>query len=270
MRPTPGTAQATLLNIFGDIVYPTDTSVPTAAFLDAMSGLDYTEPAIRQAISRCSSSGWIAKQRDGRSTRWRLTSSGETLVQEGIAGVEQLSNPHSDWDGRWRIIIVTIANEQRSARDRLYRALRWDGFGNPMSSVWVSPHPHRDRRISAAITELGLDHSTLSFIGTADGLGLPDLELVERAFDLSALEELYEGLVERFSIIRPSSDEEHFVALLHLNYELQQLLVTDPHIPSLLTPRWSGRLAAAKLLILRRDWHAAAKRHWQDVVARQI
>ena len=267
--PTPGTAQATLLNILGDLVHPSKAAAPTAAFLEAMGGLGYSEPAVRQAISRCSNAGWISKEKSGRSTRWMLTPSGIALVEEGIAGVEQLSDPHEDWDGRWRILIVTISNEQRSIRDRVYRALRWDGFGNPLPSVWVSPHPHRYRRSRNAITELGLDQSTLSFVGQTDSIGLPIEEMVRRAWDLDALDELYNGLVARFAAMRLSTDAEHLVALLQLDQELQHLLVTDPHIPSSLTACWSGRQSAASLLQLRSDWHPAAERHWQTLTNRQ-
>jgi len=266
LRPTPGTAQATLLNILGDIVHPTRIPVPTAAILEAMARLEYSEPAIRQAILRCSSAGWIAKEKSGRSTSWALTPSGIVMVEDGVAGVERLSDPHSDWDGRWRIVIVTISNEMRSVRDRLYRAFRRDGFGNPLPSVWVSPHPDRHRRLSSAITELGLTESTMSFIGEADSVGLPVEEIVTRAWDLDELDRHYTSLVDRFEALAPASDVEHFVALLQLDQELQHLLVTDPHIPSSLTPHWHGREAAARLLGLRREWHAPAERHWDSIM----
>ncbi|MEV0110017.1 PaaX family transcriptional regulator C-terminal domain-containing protein [Nocardia sp. NPDC050799] len=266
--PAPRTAQATLLNILGDIVFPAGAATPTAAFLDAMGGLGFSEPAVRQAIARCASSGWIDRERHGRSTRWRLTARGTALVQEGIAGVENLADPHAGWDGRWRIAIITISNEQRAVRDRVYRALRWDGFGNPLPSVWVSPHPQRHRRSRAVLDELGLADSTLSFVGVADGIGLDVAEIVRRGWDLAGLAELYAGLVDRFHAVRPANDAEHFVALLHLDQELQHLLVTDPHIPSALIPAWPGRAAAARLLALRRAWHAPAVRHWRAVVER--
>ncbi|WP_216892830.1 PaaX family transcriptional regulator [Nocardia alni] len=268
LRPTPGTAQATLLNILGDIVHPARLPVPTAAMLEAMVRIGYSEPAIRQAILRCSSAGWIAKEKSGRSTRWTLTESGIALVEEGVSGVEQLSDAHSDWDGRWRIVIVTIPNEMRSVRDRLYRALRWDGFGSPLPSVWVSPHPARHRRPSSAITELGLTDFTLSFVGEADNVGLPVAEIVTRAWDLGGLDQHYTDLVDRFEMLKPATDVDHFVALLQLDQELQQLLVTDPHIPSSLTPHWHGREAAGRLLNLRREWHTPAEHHWNSIMKR--
>ncbi|MGV9711011.1 PaaX family transcriptional regulator [Gordonia sp. NPDC003424] len=266
--PTPGTAQATLLNILGDIVHPADTPVPTSAFLEGMGGLGYTEPAIRQAISRCAGAGWIYKEKNGRVTRWRLTGSGVRLVEEGIAGVERLSDPHDGWNGTWQIIIVTIPNEKRSVRDRVYRALRWDGFGNPLPSVWISPYLGHHRRTRAALEESDLGQSTLAFVGKADDLGLSVENMVARAWDLPALDSLYAALVERFDAMRPGSEAEQFNALLELDEELQQLLVTDPHIPSSLTPGWAGRESAKVLLRQRQMWHVAAIRHWQSVVTR--
>jgi phenylacetic acid degradation operon negative regulatory protein len=266
--PTPGTARATLLNILGDIVHPAIASVSTSVFIDVMGTLGHSEHAARQAISRCSNAGWIAGEKSGRTSRWRLTSSGITVVEEGITGVEQLSNPHADWDGRWRTVIVTISNEQRAVREGMYRALRWDGFGNPLPSVWVSPHPQHNKRVRTAIAASGLAPSTISFIGEVDGLGLTAEEIVSCAWDLTNLRELYTSLVSRFDAIHPATDEEHLVALLQLDQELQHLLVTDPQIPSSLTPGWTGRADAARLLQLRHRWHPHALRHWQAVLRR--
>ncbi|GAC49198.1 PaaX family transcriptional regulator [Gordonia aichiensis] len=264
--PTPGTAQATLLNIVGDIVHPSRVPVATSVFLAAMAELGHTEPAIRQAIARCAAAGWISKERVGRSTRWALTARGIRLVEDGVAGVEQLSDPHTDWDGRWRILVVTIPNEQRSIRDRVYRALRWDGFGNPLGSVWVSPHLNRQRRTTAAITGAGLLNSTLSFVGTADDLGLSVGEIVDRAWNLDDLESIYNTLIERFERMAPTTDAAHFEALLRLDEELQNLLVIDPHLPRALSGAWTGRQSAERLLHLRSIWHGPAERHWAQLL----
>lgn len=270
LAPTPGTAQATLLNILGDIVHPASTAVPTSAFLAVMTELGYSEPAVRQAIARCAASGWIVKQKSGRSTSWSLTAAGVGVVEDGIAGVERLADPYTDWDGTWRITVVTIPAEQRSSRDRVYRALRWDGFGNPMASVWVSPHPHRYRRTQAVLAELGLGESAVSFVGRPDELGLTATQIVERSWDLDELGHHYDTLVERFSSWTPATDAEHLVALLDLDRELQDLLVTDPHLPRALIPRWSGRESAATLLRLRRLWHPRAETHWHDTLEQHI
>lgn len=266
--PTPGTAQATLLNLFGDVVHPAVVPVPTAAIIEVMDPLGFSPPAARQAISRCAAAGWISGQRAGRSSTWGLTSAGITLVTEGITRVEQLADPYADWDGRWQILIVTITNQQRSTRDRVYRSLRWDGFGNPLPSVWVSPHPDRRRRTLTVLTELGLDKSTLSFIGEPDDLGLPLEELVQRSWPLDELEARYADLVDRFQAMQPGDAPESLVALLQLDQELQQLLVTDPQLPSELTPGWPGRQDAATLLELRRAWHPAARDHWSKILRR--
>ena len=85
-RRTLGTAQTTLLDILGDMVHPDDVAIPTAAFLAVMRDAGFSEPAVRQSIARGSSAGWIAKERNGRNTSWRLTPAGQTLVEDGIPG----------------------------------------------------------------------------------------------------------------------------------------------------------------------------------------
>lgn len=266
-RRTPGTAQATLLDILGDMVHPDDVAVPTAAFLAVMRGMGFSDPAIRQSIARGAGAGWIAKERNGRNTLWRLTPAGRTLVADGIRGVEQLADPYTDWDGRWRVVIITISTEQRSTRDRVYRALRWDGFGNPLPSVWVSPHTDRDHRTRAALRAVGLDRSCISFVAELDDLGLSVADVVGRGWDLPGLEARYRHLLGRFQSLAPNGDAATLTALLQLDAELQQLLVTDPALPRPMTPDQPYRAAAQELLALRRRWHGPAKRYWTAVVA---
>jgi phenylacetic acid degradation operon negative regulatory protein len=265
-RLTPGTARATLLNILGDLTFPNEEPVPTAAFIHLMEKVGYTQHAARQAVSRCVAAGWIDGERRGRTTSWSLTATGQRLVADGIAGVERLSDEQGEWDGQWLVLVVSIPRQQRSGRDRLYRALRWDGFGNPSPAIWVSPHPDRYRRTAEALESLGLEDVTLSFRGRPDVLGMRPPELVAKGWDTHGLTKMYRECCQRFGAMSPKTDEDHAIALLQLDGELQQLLVKDPQLPDPLLPGWSGRNDAATLLTYRQEWRPAAREYWRVTV----
>lgn len=104
-------------------------------------------------------------------------------------------------------------------------------------------------------------------MGELDGLGLPIADIVDRGWDVPALEERYGHLLERFEALTPDGGGAEFLtALMQLDAELQQLLVTDPALPPSMTPNCSYRAAAQRLLALRRHWHGPTKRHWTSVV----
>ncbi|MDH6285015.1 PaaX family transcriptional regulator [Prescottella agglutinans] len=262
---SPGTARATVLDILGDLVFPSTEPAPTTAFIELMGQLDFTEHAVRQALSRCAGDGWIAGTRVGRTTSWSLTEDGRRLVTDGIAGVERLSYEHADWDGRWLVLVVTIPRENRASRDRVYRSLRWDGFGNPAPAVWLSPYSDRRRRTTHTLDRLGIA-DTLAFFGESDPLGLPDEELVARGWDMDGVAELYRQCHAEFAAAQPRSRADKSATLLRLDAQLQQLLVTDPQLPGALLPEWTGRADAAALLDLRQRWRPAARAYWQALV----
>ena len=261
----PGTARATVLDILGDLVFPSAELAPTTAFIELMQHLGFTEHAVRQALSRCAAEGWISGTREGRTTSWALAESGRQVVADGIAGVERLCHDHADWDGRWLVLIVSIPRENRASRDQVYRSLRWDGFGNPAPAVWLSPHPDRRRRTAQTLARLGVT-DTLAFCGETDPLGLPEDELVAKGWDIGTVTDHYRECRAEFEAMTPESRRDRTAALLQLNAQLQQLLVTDPQLPGVLLPGWSGRTDAAALLGIRQRWRADARAYWQELV----
>src|SRR4029453_10821617 len=91
----------------------------------------FSEQAARQAIARGVAAGWMVSERRGRETRFALTPELRRRFDEGGSRVFVCNLEAEPWDGRWLVLIVSIPNEQRSVRKRLYTALQWAGLGNP-------------------------------------------------------------------------------------------------------------------------------------------
>jgi phenylacetic acid degradation operon negative regulatory protein len=87
------------------------------------------------------------------------------VIEEGARRVYALSSPREPWDGRWRVLAITVPNTHHDARRKLYRALSWAGFGNPAPGTWVTPNEDAVPAADRVVADLGLTTSCLSFTG---------------------------------------------------------------------------------------------------------
>ena len=83
--------------------------------------------------------------------------------------------------------------------------LQWMGFGSPTPGLWICPHQERADAVRAKLRQLGLDAEALAFSARSLPFGLPQPELVMRAWDVPALATHYRQLQERFASLRPRS-----------------------------------------------------------------
>jgi len=261
-----GSARSLLLTVLGELVMPNGSSAWTASLLYVLTGLGIEEQTARQAIARGASAGWICGQRHGREVQWELTQAGRRLIDEGAERVYSMSAEAGPWDGTWLILLVSIPERQRSVRKRLYAALSWEGFGNPTPGVWLSPHPDRQARVQQVIGSLGLHESTLAFAGTSLSIGLPDAEIVRRAWDLDEVAARYEKLLVRFSGLQPAAGDPLLLTHVQLVSEWQRFPFLDPQLPETLAPNWIGRRAAVVFRQLRSQWYDDAQARWREVV----
>lgn len=205
-------------------------------------------------------------EKQGREVRWTLSEAGVRLIQEGSRRVYSMSAPQEPWDGDWLILWVTIPQRQKAVRKRLYSALSWAGFGNPAAGVWVSPHLERASEARKIIQDLELEDSTIGFVGPTVSVGLPEAEVVRRAWDLDAVAARYEELISRFSDLRPEPRDGILLTHLALVSEWQRFPFMDPQLPEELLPDWIGRRAARLFVSLREQWAEAAHSRWREVV----
>src|SRR6266581_4339250 len=68
-------ARGLLFTLLGEFVLPGDGTAWTSAVLAVLARLGIEEKATRQALMRTAAAGWLAAEKEGRRTRWRLTGS---------------------------------------------------------------------------------------------------------------------------------------------------------------------------------------------------
>jgi len=267
LQVSPGSARSILLTVLGEFVYPEGKPVWTSTLLHVLSGVGVEEKTARQAIARGAAAGWITLGRSGREVCWNLTPAGRKLIEEGAERVTSLNAGSSVWDGMWLILVITVPESSRIVRRKLYNSLNWVGFGNPTPGIWVNPHPERAGETKRIIDDLKLSASTLSFVGSCASIGLSEYELVDRAWNLGAVESYYEEILERFKGLQTQEGEAILFAHIQMVNQWQRFPFIDPQLPDALLPaNWIGRRAAALFREQRAAWHDAAHAQWHKLM----
>jgi phenylacetic acid degradation operon negative regulatory protein len=258
----PDTARGLLFTVLGEFVLPGGGTAWTSALIDTLGRLGVEEKATRQALMRTAESGWLAGERVGRRTRWRLTPAAERLLVDGTERIYGFRAVAPEWDARWLVVLARAPESERAARHVLRTRLAWAGLGSPSPGVWIGPHADRLAEVVAVLEEAGLAGEAQAFVGPHAGVG--DLaSMVRAAWDLDGLEQQYEQFVADFRGRRPRDPLATVVELVHAWRRFPWI---DPLLPAVLLPRpWSGRAAAELFTRSHARWSAAARSEWQDL-----
>jgi phenylacetic acid degradation operon negative regulatory protein len=261
-----GSARSLLLTLLGEFVRAEGGVVWTSTLLRVMESVGIAEKSARQAIARTNSAGWIEGRRVGKNSCWSLTDLGLRIIEEGELRVRSMGR-NSSWDGRWLVVAISLPNSYRAQRKKLYRALSWAGFGNPMPGLWVTPHTERVHETRRVIRQLELAPFACAFAGTSLDTGLTDQELVDRSWNLMSVTDHYEVLLHRFGGLRSSTADELLSNHIQLLNAWQRVPFVDPGLPEdLLPPDWRGRKIAVQLELLSEQWGVAAHRYWKTLL----
>lgn len=256
-----GSARSYLLTILGELVMTDGGVVWTSQLLTVMTGLGIEPQTARQAIARAAASGWIVGERIGREVRWTLTPSCAAMLKEGERRVRALASPEP-WDGRWLVAFVTIPQHRGVVRRKLYAALQRRGFGNPVAGVWLSPHVDSATDLAGQLSKYGLSDSTYVYVGEAAGVGVDQHTVVERAWPLDDIADLYRDLLHRFNVSHWSEADSTLLQHIRLVNAWQHMPLLDPRPPVELLPVWIGRDATRVFEQLRQATLSQTRLEW--------
>jgi phenylacetic acid degradation operon negative regulatory protein len=256
-----GSARGLLFTVLGEFVLPAGETAWTSAFIDLFARLGVEEKATRQALMRTAADGWLASDRIGRRTMWRLTPAAERLLVDGTERIYGFGGPERTWDGRWLLVLARAPETERATRHLLRTRLTWAGLGTPAPGVWVSPHASRLDEVRAALDAAGVVDAQV-FVGSHAGHG--DLRaMVRQAWDLAGIEARYETFVETFG---GRTRRDALTATVELVHAWRRFPWIDPALPDALLPRpWSGAAAAKLFARLHDRWSPAARAAWADL-----
>lgn len=231
-----------MFDIFGGYVEYRGGEIGLADLTHLLACFDISPEAVRVTMSRMHREGWFASRRSGRNSYYGLTQRSVRLLGEGRRRIFE-RNP-SEWPGEWQLVIYSVPEPDRAARDRLRKQLAWLGFGPLAPSTWISP---RDRRneLGALLRENGF-HVDVFTSRTGDPRR--DREMARRCWNLEELAAAYRAFIRRTEPRRARakrlSPEQCFVERIRLLNDYRKFPFRDPDLPADLLPaRWVGTRA---------------------------
>jgi phenylacetic acid degradation operon negative regulatory protein len=241
-------ARSALFDLYGDHLLHRGGGAPVAALIKLLEPLGVRGPAVRTAISRMVTQGWLEQvdvdTTTGPVSGYALTDRARVRLDEAGARIYRTG---SDWDGRWHVRVLAPITD-RSRRERVRSQLRFLGMAPVSDSTWVSPHSSKE--VDLLLADEDVDAVRLTTTDVA-----PVSELLE-AFDVAGLARAYDAwLAETADLVAsvgravgdPASDDvAAFVVRSELVHSWRKFLFSDPGLPASLLPRdWPGRRAAA-------------------------
>lgn len=247
-------AGSLIISVFGDAVLPRGGRIWLGGLINLLQPLDLNERLVRTTVFRLVKDEWLRTQTQGRRTDYMLTASGQRRFEEAARQIYAAAAPL--WDRRWRLLMVVGELAARD-RERLRRALYWQGFGELTSSCFV--HPGAD--LSSAFDALETDGMAdllpqlmpLVAINPRLGQSANDADIVRSAWNLEELAADYTGFVARYqpvldalrqSVPGSMGEENAFLVRTLLIHDFRRLLLRDPELPEVLLPDgWPGHAA---------------------------
>jgi phenylacetic acid degradation operon negative regulatory protein len=252
--------QAALLTLYGDYLLNRHAEIGIGSLITLLGQLGLSEQAVRSAVSRMCRGGLLKARRVGQKSYYSLDKDGHRLLTEGASRIFHRKNNH--WDGSWNIVIYSVPEPKRKARDRLRLELNWMGYGTLSEATWISPYD-LTKEVEELAERLKIKDCVQVF--QAKNQGFSDAKkLVSQGWDLSRIHEQYARFIERYQpkledhqrrlkdgeAIEPS---ECFVERFRLIHEYRKLPFFDPDLPREILPTNWLRPKAAQLF---QEYHA--------------
>jgi phenylacetic acid degradation operon negative regulatory protein len=229
-----------LVTIFGDAIAPRGGIVTLGSLIRLAAPFGLTERLVRTAAARLARDGWLAAERSGRHSEYRLSRAGAERFAEATLRI--YAPAPQTWDRGWTLLMLP-AGRPRPAE--LREGLKWLGFGQLSAAVFAHPGttPEEARRW------------LLKMPGAADALllhargvdALSERRLAAQGWDLAELGRRYQRFLGRFQPLVPIvharglSGECAFLVRTLLIHEYRKIHLQDPLLPPTLLPaHWVG------------------------------
>jgi phenylacetic acid degradation operon negative regulatory protein len=258
--------QDLVMTLLGSHLQPRDRSAWSGGLVDLLAEFGFSAGAARVALTRLVRRDLLARVKDGRLVHYTITPRSAAVLEEGDRRIFSLGRAVPDHP-QWTVLWHSIPGEQRVARTRLVRRLRFLGFGPVQDGTWIAPHD-REREVTALLAEHDVrEHAGLLLGNPAASLDFRSF--VGRVWDLDGLAGRYREFVEEFASHDPAQMTDRAALLLRtrLAHTFRQFPVLDPELPVTLVPAPAHRAAAVRLFhTLYTALAPAAMRHFDEVM----
>lgn len=260
-------AKSVIVTVYGDSLVHHGGAAWLGSLIRLVAPLGLNERLVRTSVFRLVKENWLATDRIGRRSYYRLTGSGRRRVEAAHDRIYFQAT--RSWDRHWTLVVTNGTGIGADRRKALLSDLRWQGFGQLAGGVMLHPDPDADA-LRQALTDSGAGKHAL-ILRTAAEPGPPQAlrEIVERCWDMRRLAADYAAFLELFRPVLKWLDEtQHpdpetcFVVRTLLMHAYRRVLLRDPKLPEeLLDTGWPGKAARLLCRDLYKRVEAPAERH---------
>ncbi len=248
LRSQPPRSKSLIITLFGDSLLPCVPSLWLSELIELLRPFHVNAQLARTSCFRLAEEGWLQSQREGRSSRYSLTPSGQQRVEHAYHRI--YDPPAKEWDGNWTIVIPGEKGSSAAARGELRRELEWEGFGRLAGKLFIHPRPNL-RTLHEVLERLALAGETIALRGRdLEGFSSHSAAaLTAECWDLGHVGEHYRSFLQQFkpvpALLQPEPEPEAaFVLQTLLIHFFRRVVLHDPRLPAALLPAaWPGHAA---------------------------
>jgi phenylacetic acid degradation operon negative regulatory protein len=248
-RTGPPRIASFVVTVWGDAVAPRGGSLWLGSLQAILDRFGCTPGQVRTAMSRLTEEGWLARNRVGRNSFYRLGPRGEASYAAAAARIYAAGPP--EWDGAFRLVVGPDGDVKE--------ALAAQGYGALPGGTMLGIAGSAEALPAGAPVLFACPRSA------ADARAL-----AARAWPLEGLAEGYRRFIAAFAPLRDAAvpGEEALPLRLLLVHEWRRRVLRDPLLPAALLPEdWPGAAARSLAIALYRALTPGAEA-WLDAEGR--
>lgn len=239
-----------------------DGSLDAADLYRVAEACGMTDLQVRLCLRRLVSAG-VLEQVGGRGRRAKFVARGESATRILLPELEYVDFAYRQdaglepWDGRWRLVGISVSEHRRAARDEFRDWLRYHGGAPVHGGLYVSPHAWDELVLAEAER---LDVADALTVIRSERLSLGGVteprELAARLWPLESVARGYEDFIRRLERrlaqaserAVPPSPEAVAGSAFATTLDFARAIEPDPLLPPELLPhRWPGAEARRRV-----------------------
>lgn len=226
--------QSVMLSFLGIYLHGQSSAIYSGSIIDVFARLGISVDAVRSTLTRMVSRGLLERHRRGRKMYFSVSDRGEKILTDGYRRIWESGAVVRNWNGKWTMVAFSLPNEGSQERHALRSRLIWAGFGLLQPGLWVAPD---ELDVTGIVEETGLAEFMTVMTGQPSAPTKPS-EVIERAFDLSAIANNYYEFLKEWDSLNPWSiwpDDLARQVVLHVDW--LQLVRQNPRLPADYLPK---------------------------------
>lgn len=230
-----------------------DREIGIGSLIKLLGNFSISEPSVRITVSRMCKEGLLKSRRKGLKSYYSLTDYALRISNKNASLL--FNDKQNNWNETWSIVIYSIPEKKRPARDKLRQILKFFGYVPLSDSAWICPMDSFNE-IQDFVNHYKIADYVQMYDAKHRGYTNPGL-LIEKLWDLDSINKKYEEFIEQFmplleahrACIQSGSFPEPskcFVNISNLVHKYRELPFLDPGLPvELMNRDWPRSRAEA-------------------------